>query len=70
MSALDWVSSRPCRFVPKKTAPGTYCIGGCVGVRVGVDVMEKRKNRTPNNGRPARNLVAHTDWDVSNLTFI
>jgi hypothetical protein len=45
-SALDggeWSASRPCCFTPGKTAPGTHCIGGWVGPKAGLDVMEKSK---------------------------
>jgi hypothetical protein len=42
-SALDggeWSASRPCRFTHGETASGTHCIGGGVGPRSGMDVME------------------------------
>jgi hypothetical protein len=45
-SALDggeWLASRVCRFTPEERAPGTHWIGGCVGPRVGLDAVEKRK---------------------------
>jgi hypothetical protein len=28
---------------PRKTAPGTHCIGGCVGPRASMDTVVKRK---------------------------
>jgi hypothetical protein len=34
--------SRPCRFIPEERAPGTHWIGGWVGPRAGLDVVEKR----------------------------
>jgi hypothetical protein len=27
---------------PRGNIPGTHCIGGCVGIRAGLNVMEKR----------------------------
>jgi hypothetical protein len=33
---------RPCRFTPGERAPGIHCIGGWVGPRADLDVMEKR----------------------------
>jgi hypothetical protein len=34
-------ASRPYRFAPGGTAPGTYWIGGCVGPRAGLDSVEE-----------------------------
>jgi hypothetical protein len=51
----EWSVSRPGRFTP-----GTHWIGGWVGLRFGLDYMEKRKLLSPselglrNLGRPAR----------------
>jgi hypothetical protein len=53
-SALDggeWSASRHGRF-----NSGSYCIGGWVGLRVGLDVTEKRKNLLPLPGIEARLL--------------
>jgi hypothetical protein len=36
-------ASIPDRFTPRERAPGTHCIGGCVGPRVGLDAVVKRK---------------------------
>jgi len=44
--ALDgakWSVSRPGRFTPGVSAPGTYCLGGWVGPRTGLDALVKRK---------------------------
>jgi hypothetical protein len=40
-----WVASftRPGRFASKERAPGTYCVGGWVGLRAGLDTVVKRK---------------------------
>jgi hypothetical protein len=35
--------SRPCRFTPGRSAPGTHWIGGWVDHRVGLDYVEKRR---------------------------
>jgi hypothetical protein len=37
----EWSASRPCRFTPRKRAPGTHLIGGWVDRRAGLDDMEK-----------------------------
>jgi hypothetical protein len=45
-SALDggeWSASRPGRFTPRETAPGTHRIGGWVGPRAVLDAVVKRK---------------------------
>jgi hypothetical protein len=45
ISALDdgqW-SSRPGRFTPWETAPGTHCIRGSVDSRAGLNAVENRK---------------------------
>jgi hypothetical protein len=34
--------SRPGRFIPRESAPGTHSMGGWVGPRAGLDVVEKR----------------------------
>jgi hypothetical protein len=49
-SALDggeWSASGPCRFTPGKGASSTHCIGGWVGPRAGMNVMEKRNISCP-----------------------
>jgi hypothetical protein len=66
-SALDgceWPVSHLCSFTPRKTAPGTYFIGGWVGPQASLDVMEKRKFFLPLLGikpflfsHPAHTLV-------------
>jgi hypothetical protein len=41
----EWSASRPGRFRPGETAPGTHWTGGWVDPRAGLD-MEKRKSLT------------------------
>jgi hypothetical protein len=44
-SALDggeWSASRLGRFTPGDTAPNTHFIGGWMGPRAGLDLMEKK----------------------------
>jgi len=57
----EWSASRPGRFTPGETDPGTHLIGFWLDSRAGLDAMQKRKNpclcRESNPGRPARNLV-------------
>jgi hypothetical protein len=38
---MEWSASRPCRFTSGEIDPGTYCVGGWVGPRAVLDVMEK-----------------------------
>jgi hypothetical protein len=50
-------ASRPDRITPRERAPGTQWIGGWVGPRTGLEVVEKRNIfpcRQSNPGRPAR----------------
>jgi hypothetical protein len=45
-SALDggeWSASRPGRFILWETVPGTHRIGSWVGLRAGLDDVEKRE---------------------------
>jgi hypothetical protein len=49
-SALDGSecsASRSCLFTRGETAPGTHCIGGLVGLRTGLDFVEKREVSCP-----------------------
>jgi hypothetical protein len=39
----EWLASRPCRFTPGERAHVTRCIGDWVGLRAGLDDMEKWK---------------------------
>jgi hypothetical protein len=39
----EWSASRPNRFTPVERAHGTHWIGGWVGLRAGLDDVEKRK---------------------------
>jgi hypothetical protein len=50
ISALDggdWSASRPGRFTPRETAPGTHRVGGLVGSRGILDAVVKRKIPSP-----------------------
>jgi hypothetical protein len=38
-----WSASLPGRFTPEEGAPGTNLIGGWVGLRAGLEALEKRK---------------------------
>jgi hypothetical protein len=60
-----WSASRPCRFIPGETVPGTHCTGG---PKVGLDLMEKTDTLPPNGPlcRPARSLVT-VSAEVSRL---
>jgi hypothetical protein len=43
----EWSASLSCRFTPREAAPGTRCIGGWLGPRAGLDIMEKRQISCP-----------------------
>jgi hypothetical protein len=40
---VEWSASRPGRINTREKAPSTHSIGGWVGVRAGLDEVEKRK---------------------------
>jgi hypothetical protein len=55
--------SRLYRFTPGETAPGTHCTGSWIGLRTGLDVMDKSLLALPGIeprllGRATRSLVA------------
>jgi hypothetical protein len=43
----EWSVSHPGRFTPRERAPVTHWIGGCVGPRVGLDVVVRGKIPSP-----------------------
>jgi hypothetical protein len=57
----EWPASRPCRFIPRESASGTQWTEGWVGLRTGLDDVERRKIlplpglEFRNLGRPTRN---------------
>jgi hypothetical protein len=64
---VEWLSSRPARFIPGEKVPVTHWIGGRVGPRAGLDGVEKRKFLTVPGleirplSRPARSQSLYTD---------
>jgi hypothetical protein len=42
LDGVEWSVSRPGRFTPGESAPGTHWIGGWVDTRAGLDDVEKR----------------------------
>jgi hypothetical protein len=59
------ISTTPLPLYPQGNSRSTHCMGGWVGPRAGLDVMEKRKNLLPSQGiesrllgRPAHSIVA------------
>jgi hypothetical protein len=40
----EWLATRPYRYTPGENAPGTHWVGGWVGPRVGLDVVEEGEN--------------------------
>jgi hypothetical protein len=63
-TALDggeWLASRPDRFTPGETAPGTDCIGGRMGPTSGLDVVDKRSITCPClKSNPDSSAVQHS----------
>jgi hypothetical protein len=60
-----WSGSRPRRFTSVDRALETHCIGDCVGPRVGLDAMEKRKPLAPaeNQTQVVQPVdQCYTDW--------
>jgi hypothetical protein len=47
----EWSVSQTCHLNPREGVPGTHCLGGWVGRRVGRDIMEKRKSLVPTGKR-------------------
>jgi hypothetical protein len=47
LEGSEWSTSRPCRYTPKETTPGTHCKEGWVSPRACWDVVEKRRTRCP-----------------------
>jgi hypothetical protein len=43
LGGTEFSDSQHCRITPEGRPPGTHWIGGWVGPRAGLDVMEKRK---------------------------
>jgi hypothetical protein len=42
-----WSASHPDHFIPRERGPGTPWIGGWVGLRSGLDAVDKRKSFVP-----------------------
>jgi hypothetical protein len=64
-----WSDSHTCHFTPGERGPGTHWIGSWVGLRAGLDDVEKRKFLTLLGlelralGRPARSR-RYTDYAI------
>jgi hypothetical protein len=43
LDGVEWSDSRPAPLAPGKEPPGTHWIGAWVGLRAGLNAMEKRK---------------------------
>jgi hypothetical protein len=59
----ELLASLSSRFILGERAPGTYWKGGCVGINVGLDAIEKGKKSCPyresNPGHLARSQSLH-----------
>jgi hypothetical protein len=40
----EWFAPRPGQFIPKESVPGSHWIGRWVGLRLGMNAVEKRRN--------------------------
>jgi hypothetical protein len=47
LDGSEWSALRFCRFKHAKRTPGTHWTGGWVGLRAGLDAVEKRKLAVP-----------------------
>jgi hypothetical protein len=59
-SALDggeWSAPRPGRFTPRERAPGSYWIGGWVGLRAVLNAAVKRKIPSPRRESNSRTPI-------------
>jgi len=58
----EWSASHPHHFTCRERAPSTHWMGGWMGPRVGMDMMEKRKIPSPPLGiePPNSNHPAHS----------
>jgi hypothetical protein len=43
LAGHEWSASRPGRFTPRESTPVTQWMGGLMGLRTGLDDMERRK---------------------------
>jgi hypothetical protein len=74
-SALDggeWSASRPGCFTPSERAPCTHWIGGCVGPRIGMDALSKRKIPSSHQeSNPDHPIATNNDDDkTATLRFV
>jgi hypothetical protein len=62
----EWSASCLCSFILGETAPGVHCIGGWVGPRAGLDVVEKRifSCPCPTPRPPSPQPSGYTDWAI------
>jgi len=66
----EWVGLRNSRFTPRERVPGAHRIGGCLGLRLGVDGLDKGKSFARNgnkNASPALYLYPNPDYPVSDF---
>jgi hypothetical protein len=67
LDGVEWSASRPGGFTPGEIGPGTYWIGGWVGPRAGLGVVEKRKFLHLQGFEPSPVQLAartYTDWAI------
>jgi hypothetical protein len=64
-----WSASRPGRFTPRDTAPGTHWKGGWVGPRAGPDAVVKRKIPSPHNMEKTERYMPRAGFEPSVTVF-
>jgi hypothetical protein len=68
LNVSEWSAPRPDCIIPRKWAPITHCLEGCVAPTAGLDVLEKKKFALSKNLtlilRSSSSLLPnhHTDW--------
>jgi hypothetical protein len=70
LNGREWSASRSCYFTSGGTVRGNHLIGGCMGPKVGLFVMEKRKISCPCRESNSESSVLqpvvrrYTDWAI------
>jgi hypothetical protein len=71
----EWSASNPGHFTPGERAPGFHWIGGWMGLRTGLDDMEKRKFLTLRHSKSDLSIVqpvasCYTDCTIREAKLI
>jgi hypothetical protein len=64
------VSFTPSHFTHEETAPGTHCIRGWIGPRVGLEIIENRKYLASTGKQtPDYSVAQPTVYALNKLTY-